>query len=149
VKDNMGVPAAPSGHSRAEPEEVSALRANVPNAGDWGVFNTWHYEVAQITRTSEQCVWYFDGRERRAYRDKLICWARDKVDAERASAQLTSARSEKERREDAARVWFRQRSDQIVASAIEARRAETHSGSVADESAVPQGDAHTPPESIK
>lgn len=33
----------------------------------------------------------------------------------------------------------------ILASAIEARRAETRSGSVADESAVPQADAHTPP----
>ncbi len=29
----------------------------------------------------------------------------------------------------------------IAASAIEARRAETHSGSVANKSAVPQGDA--------
>jgi hypothetical protein len=34
------------------------------------------------------------------------------------------------------------------ASAIEARRAETRSGSVADESAVPQADAQTPPESL-
>ena len=32
----------------------------------------------------------------------------------------------------------------LLASAIEARRAETRSGSVADESAAPKADAHTP-----
>jgi hypothetical protein len=134
-----GVPPA----DRAASAGVSAVPASIPNAGDWAVIKTWRYSVAQIERVTEQCAWIKQDRDLRAtrtWREKLLCWSPDRSLMERTAAQLTSAAGERDRREIAARAWFHKESARITAQAIEARRAETGTGSV-HESAVGETDA--------
>jgi hypothetical protein len=118
-------------------------------SGDFGVLDGWRYEVVHIVRVSAQCFWYQSGsRERRAYLEKLACWSPTREGAERAAAQLTSAKAEAGRREAAAREWFRERKAQITASAMSAGTAETTEigSGPQDRQRDPQGDAQHPTE---
>lgn len=76
------------------------------------------FEVVEVTRETEKMVLYktLYGRDKRSPKDGLFDWRGDKQSALKAVEKLESARSEKNRRENAARDWYATRQDEIIAS---------------------------------
>jgi hypothetical protein len=103
---------APSGHSRAEPEEVSVVPTSVPNAGEWAVVRAsyGHPCVQQIAKVTPKLI-KFAGLNwpRQCNRSDLLVSLPDKEAAEFVSQSLAGAAGQRESRVRKAREDFDER----------------------------------------
>lgn len=75
-------------------------------------------EVLPFVKRSEFFVTVSErGKDRRRGSGDLVAVLADKTEADRLAEQITSARAEKSRREAAARRWFEDLKQQLVAKA--------------------------------
>ena len=86
--------------------------------GQWAVIDDWSVHAYLITKVTDAQVRFFDNkRERRSYKEKVLGAFDDESTALRVVEQIKSARAEANRREQAARLWARQRVEEIIAAA--------------------------------
>ena len=86
-------------------------------AGRFGVFSGWGFWVYPIVRETEQCVFYIDGRERRASRMNCVAILPDRAAAAKLAELLNSAANEASERRKAANIWLAKEQAALIAKA--------------------------------